>query len=48
MHRRDLEGREKVLGREHPDTLTSVGNLGLGPTLIALSHGGKENATYCI
>ena len=25
-----------MLGREHPDTLTSVGNLGLGPTLIAL------------
>ncbi|KAF1949112.1 hypothetical protein CC80DRAFT_555727, partial [Byssothecium circinans] len=24
MHQRALEGREKVLGREHPDTLTSV------------------------
>ena len=24
MHRRALEGREKVLGVEHPDTLTSV------------------------
>ncbi|KAM6510860.1 hypothetical protein FSOLCH5_011305 [Fusarium solani] len=29
MSRRALEAREKVLGREHPDTLTSVGNLGL-------------------
>jgi hypothetical protein len=28
MHRRALEGREKVLGPEHPDTLTSVSNLG--------------------
>ncbi|KAJ6016427.1 hypothetical protein N7540_011018 [Penicillium herquei] len=28
MHRRALETREKVLGREHPDTLTSVNNLG--------------------
>ncbi|KAF2027559.1 HET-domain-containing protein [Setomelanomma holmii] len=27
MHRRALEGREKVLGREHPDTLTSVYHL---------------------
>ncbi|KAH7384380.1 kinesin light chain 1 [Phaeosphaeria sp. MPI-PUGE-AT-0046c] len=29
MHRRALEGREKVLGREHPYTLTSVSQLGL-------------------
>jgi tetratricopeptide (TPR) repeat protein len=29
MHRRALEGREKVLGLEHPDTLTSVSNLGV-------------------
>ncbi|KAJ5884884.1 hypothetical protein N7495_009394 [Penicillium taxi] len=29
MHRRALEAREKVLGREHPHTLTSVNNLGL-------------------
>ncbi|KAI7970683.1 hypothetical protein EIK77_003083 [Talaromyces pinophilus] len=28
MHRRALEGRENVLGAEHPDTLTSVNNLG--------------------
>ena len=28
MHRRALEGREKVLGLEHPDTLTSVSQLG--------------------
>ena len=28
MHRRDLEGSEKVLGPEHPSTLTSVNNLG--------------------
>ena len=27
MNRRALEGYEKVLGREHPDTLTSVNNL---------------------
>lgn len=29
MNRRALEGREKVLGAEHPDTLTSVGILAL-------------------
>ena len=28
MHRRDLEGSEKVLGPEHPSTLTSISNLG--------------------
>ncbi|KAF1943506.1 putative kinesin [Clathrospora elynae] len=28
MHQRALEGRERVLGLEHPDTLTSVSNLG--------------------
>jgi Tfp pilus assembly protein PilF len=28
MHRRALEAREKVLGREHPSTLSSVNNLG--------------------
>jgi tetratricopeptide (TPR) repeat protein len=28
MHRRALEAREKVLGREHPDTLVSVSQLG--------------------
>ncbi|KAL8865632.1 MAG: hypothetical protein Q9198_009229 [Flavoplaca austrocitrina] len=27
MDRRALDGREKVLGKEHPDTLTSVDNL---------------------
>ncbi|KAH7074947.1 hypothetical protein BKA63DRAFT_369101, partial [Paraphoma chrysanthemicola] len=27
MHRRALEGLEKVLGPEHPDTLTSVYHL---------------------
>ncbi|CUS06611.1 unnamed protein product [Tuber aestivum] len=27
MHRRALEGREKILGPDHPDTLTSVNNL---------------------
>ncbi|KUL81728.1 hypothetical protein ZTR_09475 [Talaromyces verruculosus] len=36
MHRRALDAREKVLGREHPDTLTSVNNLGL-----VLSRQGK-------
>jgi hypothetical protein len=29
MHRRALEARENVLGREHPNTLTSVGNIPL-------------------
>lgn len=29
MYRRALEGRERVLGVEHPNTLTSVGNLAL-------------------
>ena len=29
LYRRALEGREKALGAEHPDTLTSVSNLGL-------------------
>jgi tetratricopeptide (TPR) repeat protein len=29
MHRRALEARENALGREHPDTLTSVSDLGL-------------------
>ncbi len=29
MHRRALDGSEKALGPEHPDTLTSVNNLGL-------------------
>ena len=27
MDRRALDGREKVLGNEHPDTLTSINNL---------------------
>ena len=27
MNRRALDGREKMLGREHPDTVTSVDNL---------------------
>jgi hypothetical protein len=27
MIRRALDGIEKLLGKEHPDTLTSVGNL---------------------
>jgi hypothetical protein len=29
MNRRALEGREKALGKEHLDTLTSVNNLAL-------------------
>ena len=29
MHRQTLATREKVLGREHPDTLTSMNNLAL-------------------
>ncbi|CAG7934218.1 unnamed protein product [Penicillium olsonii] len=36
MHRRALETREKVLGREHRDTLTGLSNLGL-----VLSRQGK-------
>ena len=27
LYRRDMEGREAVLGATHPDTLTSVNNL---------------------
>jgi hypothetical protein len=27
MHRQTLELREKVLGRQHPDTLSSINNL---------------------
>ena len=29
MNRRALEGKEKALGKEHPDTLISVNNLAL-------------------
>jgi tetratricopeptide (TPR) repeat protein len=29
MYRRALEGSEKALGLEHPDTLTSISNLAL-------------------
>jgi hypothetical protein len=29
MHRQALRGYEKVLGPEHPETLTSVNNVGL-------------------
>ncbi|KAF5126289.1 Kinesin light chain 1 [Metarhizium anisopliae] len=29
MHRQALQLREKVLGRKHPDTLSSIGNLAL-------------------
>jgi hypothetical protein len=29
MNRRALDGYEKVLGKEHPDTLTSADNLAL-------------------
>ena len=28
MHRRALEGSEKVLGHEYPDTLIRISNLG--------------------
>jgi len=37
MNRRALEGREKALGEEHPDTLSSVSNLAL-----VLSRQGKN------
>lgn len=40
MHRRALEAREKVLGRQHPDTLTSLKNLGL----VLLKQGKYEEA----
>ncbi|QGA15967.1 hypothetical protein EYB26_003634 [Talaromyces marneffei] len=40
MHRRALVGREKVLGAEHPDTLSSVGYLGL----VLESQGKYEEA----
>jgi tetratricopeptide (TPR) repeat protein len=40
MHRRALKAREKVLGREHPSTLTSVDNLGL----VLSSQGKYEEA----
>jgi hypothetical protein len=40
MHRRDLKGGEKVLGREDPDMLTSVSNLGL----VLSSQGKYEEA----
>jgi tetratricopeptide (TPR) repeat protein len=39
MNRRALEGREKVLGVEHPDTLNSVSNLAL-----VLQNQGKYEA----
>ena len=39
MNRRALEGSEKALGKEHPDTLTSVSNLAL-----VLSSQGKYEA----
>ena len=35
MHRQALRGYEKVLGPEHPDTLTSVNNVGLVGDKIA-------------
>jgi hypothetical protein len=44
MHRRVLEAREKVLGREHPDTLTSVSNLGN----VLSSQGKYERQKRCI
>jgi Tfp pilus assembly protein PilF len=43
MERQALEAREKVLGRDHPDTLTSVSNLGL-----VLSHQGKYDEAESI
>jgi pentatricopeptide repeat protein len=38
MHRRMLELRGRVLGKEHPDTLTSMNNLAL-----VLASQGKYN-----
>jgi len=40
MHRQVLETREKVLGPEHPDTLTSISNL----RLVLLSQGKYKEA----
>jgi hypothetical protein len=40
MHQRALEGKEKVLGQEHPNTLTSVNSLGL----VLLRQGKYEEA----
>ena len=40
MHRRALGGSEKVLGPEHPDTLSSVSHLGL----VLSSQGEYEEA----
>jgi hypothetical protein len=40
MHRQTLGLRERVLGREHPDTLTSMDNLA-----EVLSHWGKYKQT---
>ena len=44
--RRALETREKVLGADHPDTLSSVGNLG---NLLADKgdHDGAEQLYRC-
>jgi hypothetical protein len=39
MHQRALEGKEKVLGVEHPSTLTSVSNL-----VVVLGDQGKYEA----
>lgn len=40
MYRQALDAREKVLGREHPFTLTSVNDLGL----VLFSQGKYEEA----
>ena len=40
MHRQTLELREKVLGQEHPDTLTSMNNL----AMVLSSQGKYEEA----
>lgn len=40
MHRQALELKEKVLGAEHPDTLTSINNL----ILVLNSQGKYEEA----
>lgn len=45
MFRRVVEGREKVLGRNHPDTVTGADNLA-----IVLRHQGKfaEGRRNCL
>ena len=42
MHRRALEGYEKVLGLEHPHTLTSISNFGSVLEMLGKYEGPKR------